>query len=167
MGRHTIEETSSSMRRFSRRAKIISGVFGASLALGTGVAVAAWLVTGSGTGSVSTQTINNLAVTTTGIGGLYPGASGTGNVTIWNTNGFPVSLTSDSITSDSPCYTVAIDSVAGQTLAVGSYQYSIGDGRRGGNLTITYTATMPATAGPSCSNVTLTPTVTVNGQVGA
>ena len=164
MGRHTSEETSSSMRRFSRRAKIISGVFGASLALGTGVAVAAWLVTGSGTGSVSTQTIQNLSIAVDGLGGFYPGSSQQTTARVSNPNGFPVTITSATATSDSPCYTITVDNPGpvGATVVALTRADRYVDNR----TTFTLTVTMPDTAGPSCSNVTLTPTVTVNGQVG-
>jgi len=168
MSKHAVVvEDGQRTKRIGRRLKIGAGIFGGMMAVGTGVAVAAWLVTGSGTGSVTTQSINPFDIQVGTVASLYPGASGQANVRVWNRHGFPVELKSATITSDSACYTVSIQDVTGLNLGVHNNYYSRYETQGGGFVDLTFTASMPATAGPECSAVTLTPTVTVNGQVGS
>jgi hypothetical protein len=54
MSKHAVVvEDGQRTKRMGRRLKVGAGIFGGMMAIGTGVAVAAWLVTGSGTGSGS------------------------------------------------------------------------------------------------------------------
>ncbi len=168
MSKHAVVvEDGQRTKRMGRRLKVGAGIFGGMMAIGTGVAVAAWLVTGSGTGAVSTQAIQNLGVAVDGIGGFYPGMSAQTTARISNPNGFPVTITSATATSDSPCYTISVDSPGpvGSVVIAGAYgdPYPPYDKR----LTFPLTITMPATADGTCAGVNFKPTVTVNGQVGS
>ena len=170
MSKHAVVvEDGQRTKRMGRRLKVGAGIFGGMMAIGTGVAVAAWLVTGSGTGAVSTQAIQNLGVAVDGIGGFYPGMSAQTTARISNPNGFPVTITSATATSDSPCYTIAVDSPGpiGSSVVAGAHvanpYYSTPDNRTNFTLTVT----MPATADATCASATFTPAVTVNGQVGS
>ena len=166
MSKHAAIHIESQGRRMSRRLKVGAGIFGAMMAVGTGVAVAAWLVTGSGTGSVSTQAIQNLGVAVDGIGGFYPGMSAQTTARISNPNGFPVTITSATATSDSPCYTIVVDSPGPIGSGVVAYARLFPNGADS-RTTFTLTVTMPATADATCASATFTPTVSVNGQVGS
>ena len=174
MSKHAVVvEDGQRTKRIGRRLKVGAGVFGGMMAIGTGVAVAAWLVTGSGTGSVSTQSIQNLGIAVDGIGNFYPGMSAQTTARISNPNGFPVTITSATATSDSPCYSISVDSpgpigssiVAGARASYynGSNNTVVPDTRTNFTLTVS----MPATADSTCASTTFTPTVTVNGQVGS
>ena len=174
MSKHAVVvEDGQRTKRMGRRLKVGAGIFGGMMAIGTGVAVAAWLVTGSGTGSVSTQAIQNLGVAVDGIGGFYPGMSAQTTARISNPNGFPVTITSATATSDSPCYTIAVDSPGpiGSSVVAGARALQYDDQHRlvaaESRTNFTLTVTMPATADSTCANAPFTPTVTVNGQVGS
>ena len=167
MSKHAVVEDGQRTKRIGRRLKVGAGIFGGMMAVGTGVAVAAWLVTGSGTGSVSTQSIQNLGVAVDGISGFYPGMSAQTTARISNPNNFPVTITSATATSDSPCYTIAVDSPGpiGSTVVAGARDYyHNGDPKQGIDSTtrtsFTLTVTMPATADATCASSTFTPTVT-------
>ena len=175
MSKHAVVvEDGQRTKRMGRRLKVGAGIFGGMMAIGTGVAVAAWLVTGSGTGSVSTQAIQNLGVAVDGIGGFYPGMSAQTTARISNPNGFPVTITSATATSDSPCYTIAVDSPGpiGSSVVAGArptyYNNNPSNGVASDTRTnFTLTVTMPATADATCASATFTPAVTVTGQVGS
>ena len=173
MSKHAVVvEDGQRTKRIGRRLKVGAGIFGGMMAIGTGVAVAAWLVTGSGTGSVSTQSIQNLGVAVDGIGNFYPGMSAQTTARVANPNGFPVSITSATATSDSPCYTITVDSPGpvGSVVVAGAHpsiRYYNGNVDPDNRTNFTLTVTMPATADATCASATFTPTVTVNGQVGS
>ena len=174
MSKHAVVvEDGQRTKRMGRRLKVGAGIFGGMMAIGTGVAVAAWLVTGSGTGSVSTQSIQNLVVSVDAVGSYYPGFSGQTTVRVGNPNGYPVALTSATVTSDSVCYSVSADPLPADAVVVagaGPSVYSYAFGRYLHNedrFAFMINIAMPATAGPECANTTFTPTVTVNGQVGS
>ncbi|SES25527.1 hypothetical protein [Lentzea albida] len=76
-----------------KRTAVIAAV--AALAVGGGVAYAAWTSTGSGSGSVgSTTSVNSTISPVNGAGGLYPGATVDFQVTISNPNDYPVAVSS-------------------------------------------------------------------------
>jgi hypothetical protein len=96
-------------RRFSRKFLLVTVVL--TLALAAGVAVAQWLVTGSGSGFAQAGTAGDIGTlelpATDGFTGddlLVPGASGDFVITINNPNSFPVNVTditgSGAVTSD-------------------------------------------------------------------
>ena len=149
MSKHAVVvEDGQRTKRIGRRLKVGAGIFGGMMAVGTGVAVAAWLVTGSGTGSVTTQSINPFTVQVGTVGSLYPGASGQANVRVWNMNGFPVDLKSATITSDSACYTVSIQDVSGNTVSVHNGRFSPFDWNGGGFVDLTYTCLLYTSPSP-------------------
>ena len=167
MSKHAVVvEDGQRTKRMGRRLKVGAGIFGGMMAIGTGVAVAAWLVTGSGTGSIGTQSIQNLSIAVDGVGGFYPGMSAQTTARIANPNGFPVTITSATATSDSPCYTIAVDSPGpiGSSVIAGA---PWGGGANDNRTIFRLTVTMPATADATCASATFKPTVTVNGQVGS
>ena len=75
-----------------KRTAVIAGV--AVLAVGGGVAYAAWSSTGSGSGSVGSTTSVNSAITPVSGSGLYPGVTVDFVVSIDNPNDYPVKVTS-------------------------------------------------------------------------
>jgi hypothetical protein len=77
--------------KFTKRIAVIGTV--AALAVGGGVAWAAWLATGGGTGSASAGSATELTATVTTVSGLYPGATANVTVTINNPNPYPVAVT--------------------------------------------------------------------------
>src|SRR5689334_4350805 len=81
-----------------KRTAVIAAV--AVVAIGGGVAYAAWSSSGSGSGTVSSTTSVNSTITpVNGAGGLFPGQTVAFSVTINNPNGYPVSVTSISASS--------------------------------------------------------------------
>ncbi len=75
-----------------KRTAVIAAV--AVLAVGGGVAYAAWSSTGTGTGTVTANGSVNSSITGNGGTGLYPGATDvTFTVTINNPNPYPVKVT--------------------------------------------------------------------------
>jgi hypothetical protein len=171
MSKHAVVvEDGQRTKRMGRRLKVGAGIFGGMMAIGTGVAVAAWLVTGSGTGSIGTQSIQNLTLDVDGVGGYFPGATGQAMVRVNNPNGYDVPLTSATAVSDSACYTVSIDPLPQGAVVVAyahiGYHPNLGGRYVDDRFTFLMNVAMPATAGPECANTTFTPTVTVNGKVG-
>lgn len=88
-------------------------------ALGMGVAFAAWLATGGGTGQAEAVTAQVLTATpnTPAAAGLYPGRTGANvYVKITNPNPYPVSVTS--ISQDGAITTVSGDSLCDASTGV-------------------------------------------------
>ena len=80
------------MRKISKRSAIVLGAAG--VVVVAGVAYAAWSSSGSGTGSVSSTTAVNSAITPGSSGSvLYPGGGTDFTVTIDNPNDYPVVVT--------------------------------------------------------------------------
>jgi hypothetical protein len=88
------------MRKISKRAAVIATT--ATLALGGGVAYAAWLVNGSGAATAtSASTVASLTTDALTVsGGLYPGAVRNVQVVVRNSNEFPVEITNISDTGE-------------------------------------------------------------------
>ncbi|GIJ51274.1 hypothetical protein Val02_81600 [Virgisporangium aliadipatigenens] len=113
------------MRKITKRVAVIGAV--SSLALGGGVAWAAWTVSGSGTGSAAAGSALELTATgNTGTTLLYPGATADLAFTVSNPNPFPVNVTSVTageapvITVDSGhsgCAATNVEFVTGAALA--------------------------------------------------
>ena len=82
-----------------KRSKKVTILVGLAVLLTAGVAVAAWLVNGTGPGAAKTATATNLTVTAgTAAGDLYPNfAGGDVFVHVQNDNNFPVQLTDATI----------------------------------------------------------------------
>lgn len=85
--------------RFSRRAKIVSGVLGVVLAGGVAYAVTDWIVglANNSSGQAQSATVSNLTIDAVASPSpsnlLYPGATGDVIVKITNPNHFPVTIT--------------------------------------------------------------------------
>jgi hypothetical protein len=84
------------MRKISKRAAIIGAV--TALAIGGGVAWAAWSITGTATATASSLEAQEVVVTGTAVG-LYPGGSVDMVLEYDNPNPFDVDITSATITS--------------------------------------------------------------------
>jgi len=173
MSKHAVVvEDGQRTKRIGRRLKVGAGIFGGMMAIGTGVAVAAWLVTGSGTGSVGTASIQNLGIAVDAVTGYYPGLSGQTTVRVSNPNGYPVALTSVNVTSEPACYVVTVDPLPANASVVAgaraaAWENSGNTWHADDRYSFPINISMPASSGPSCSATTFTPTVTVNGQVGS
>jgi hypothetical protein len=133
-----------------KRTAVIAGV--AVLAIGGGVAYAAWSSTGAGTGSAgSTTSVNSTISPVNGAGGLYPGATVSFQVTINNPNGYPVTVASISAGASQ----LTADGCAASTVTspAVSNQGTIAAGQSG---TYTLQATMNADAADNCKSQTFT-----------
>jgi hypothetical protein len=80
------------MRKISKRAAVIATT--ATLALGGGIAYAAWLAGGSGVATAKAASVADLTTDALSVtGGLYPGAVRNVQVVVRNSNEFPVEIT--------------------------------------------------------------------------
>ena len=75
-------------RRLAGRSATVAAV-AAVLTVG-GIAAANWAIDGEGTGTADATTVENLDVTLSADGALYPGATVDGTLTVTNDNPFPV-----------------------------------------------------------------------------
>ncbi|WP_439660554.1 hypothetical protein ACSHWB_02990 [Lentzea sp. HUAS TT2] len=131
-----------------KRTAVIAAV--AVLAVGGGVAYAAWSSTGSGSGSVaSTTSVNSVISPVSGAGGLYPGATVDFQVTITNPNPYRVAVTSISAGASA----LTEGGCAGGTVTSPAVS---NPGLIEANSTATYTlrATMNADAADNCKSQT-------------
>lgn len=134
-----------------KRTAVIAGV--AVVAIGGGVAYAAWSSSGSGPGQVgSTTNIDSAISPVSGAGGLYPGRTVSFEVTINNPNGYPVKVTSigagSSDVTSGGCAAGTVTSAA-----VSNPNGTIAAGKSG---TYTLQATMNADAADNCKSQTFT-----------
>jgi hypothetical protein len=148
----------------SRRARILTGGTAVFLIVGLGVAIAAWLVSGSGNGAAKAgelTTINVAAGTPTG--DLYPGGSGALELSVTNPNTLPLVITSVSangaITSDDGLCAgtnVTFTGVTGLSTALPV----------GGPTAVSLpgAVTMVVNADNACQGATFTIPVTVNAE---
>lgn len=122
------------------------------LAVGGGVAYAAWSSSGAGSGAVgSTQSLSSTISAVDGAGGLFPGRTVSFSVTIDNPNGYPVKVTSISAGSsaevggcgEGTVTSVALSNPAGTILPGESGTYVL-------------QATMNADAADACQNKSFT-----------
>lgn len=128
-------------------------VGGIALAGVAGIALAAFL--SSGTGSVEAASTTAVASTispTTAAGGLYPGATTTGTVTVNNPNAYPVIVTSitggtsNATTGNCPAGTVTSDALTNPSGTIAP----------GATRTYTLTARMIADPANTCQGQTFT-----------
>ncbi|MGW4210215.1 hypothetical protein ACWEIJ_19660 [Lentzea sp. NPDC004789] len=140
-----------------KRTAVIAAV--AVVAVGGGVAYAAWSSTGSGTGTVTSTTSANSAITPVSGSGLYPGVTVDVVVSIDNPNSYPVKVTSiadssSSVNGGCAAGTVTTSSTGTDFTPVvaahGSQQYTL-------------KAKMNADAAEACKSITFT--VPLNAQL--
>lgn len=100
--------------------KLLLVPLAAGVALGTGIAFAAWTSTGSGSGEAkSTTSVNSVIAPGTSAADLYPGAVMSVTVTVSNPNPYPVLVTSISAgSSDLVNSTSAAGSVTSDARAI-------------------------------------------------
>lgn len=131
-----------------KRTMIIAGV--AIVALGGGVAYAAWSSSGAGTGQVSAKGSVDSSITAGGGAGLFPGATDvTYTVSINNPNDYPVKVTGISAGSSKPQGQCAAGTVTSD--AVSNPAGTIAPGQ---SVVYTLKAKMAADADNSCQNLT-------------
>lgn len=132
-----------------KRTAVIAAV--AVLAVGGGVAYAAWSSTGSGSGVVASTTSANSTISpVAGAGGLYPGATVSFSVTINNPNSYPVTVTSISAGASQ----LTADGCAAGTVTSPAVSNPSGTIAAGQSGTYTLQATMNADATDSCKSQT-------------
>ena len=132
-----------------KRTAVIAGI--AIVAIGGGVAYAAWSSTGSGTGQVTANGSLNSDITANGGTGLYPGATDVSFVvTINNPNPYPVKVTkinAGSSLGDGNC-------AAGTVTSLEVVNPAGVITPNNGTLTYTLKASMAGDADNSCQNKT-------------
>ena len=129
-----------------KRTMVISAV--AVLAVGGGVAYAAWSSSGSGTGSAaSTTSVNSSITATDAAAGLFPGRTVAYTVTINNPNAYPVKVTSISAGSSNEVNGCAAGTVTSPAVT------NPGDVvAANGSAVYTLQATMNADASDACKS---------------
>lgn len=133
-----------------KRTAVIAAV--AVLAVGGGVAYAAWTSTGAGSGKVTSRTSVDSEITPVdGATGLYPGATVSFQVTITNPNDYPVAVSSISAGASA----LTQDGCAAGTVTSPAVS-DPGTIEARGTGTYTLQATMNADAANNCKSQTFT-----------
>ena len=109
---HTTSKRSWTGRLAGRTATIAA--VAAALTVG-GIAAASWNIAGSGSGAAEATTVENLTVSVSADGDLYPGAAVDATLTVTNNNPFPVLITAVTFSGD-----VVVGAPAGTCTAVNS-----------------------------------------------
>jgi hypothetical protein len=136
------------MRKISKRSAVVLGAAG--VVVLAGVAYAAWSSGGAGTGSVTSTTSVESAITPGSSGSaLYPGGGTNFTVTIDNPNNYPVVVTSISTGSSN-----AINGCAAGTVTSAVPEGTTGTIAAKGSGTYTLHATMSSTATDACKGQT-------------
>ncbi|WP_410586553.1 hypothetical protein [Amycolatopsis sp. lyj-23] len=136
------------MRNISKRSAVVLGAAG--VVLVAGVAYAAWSSSGAGTGSVTSTTSLNSAITPAGSGSaLYPGGGTDFTVTVNNPNDYPVVVTSISAGSSD-----AVNGCAAGTVTSAAPASTTGTIAAKGSGTYTLHAQMSSGATDACKGQT-------------
>lgn len=147
----------------TRGAVVLVGAAAATV-MATGVSYAVWSVTGSGTGTAGATTAQALSVSVPTVGGLHPGASLTGTLTISNPNPFPVGVSALSFTEPTvdaahpACTTSGVSFSSAATVQVPARV-----GSSDGTGTAPFTVAMSPASSDGCQGATFTATVTAAG----
>jgi hypothetical protein len=150
----------------SRSKKLVFGSVLAAIMLATGVAFAAWSVSGSG--NASTKAGHAVELTTsnaTPTGTLYPGVTSNATITVNNTNPFPVIFSiagNGAITSDKGA---ACDLVTGVSFT-GSSGHTLG-ANGSATITLTNAVTMSNASDTTCQDAVFTIPVALSGSSNA
>lgn len=153
-----------------RRSIKIGVAAAVALLLVGGVAIAAWLASGSGTGSAKAGSLVALQVNRdTAVADLYPGTlNGAVYVKVDNPNTFPVTVTSVTIPAGT------IDAVCGVSVNASGIgfefagQPTLAAGAVGVPIKVTNALTMSSSSATGCQGKDFSiPGVTVTGQVGS
>jgi hypothetical protein len=140
-----------------KRTAVIAAV--AVVAVGGGVAYAAWSSTGAGTGTVTSTTSADSAIAPVSGAGLYPGATVDVVVSIDNPNSYPVKVTSIANSSSNVNGGCAAGTVT--TTSTGTDFTPVI--AAGGHQQYTLKAKMNADAAEACKSITFT--VPLNAQL--
>jgi len=136
--------------------------------LGSGIAAAAWLVSGTGPAVSQAATAVNLTVTAgTPVASLYPGATGAVHAHVTNPNPFPVRLTGASFgavttapLSGKTCTASNVTTSGPLTLAT---PINMGAGENA-PVTVPGVLQMISTAADGCQGATFTVQMTLSGE---
>ncbi len=165
MGRdeHSVTQrwTAQAMRR--RALLIVGAVAALTVGLGGGAAFAYFTSHGSGTGSATTGTAQNVTITTnaTPAGLLQPNGTGDLVITATNPNNYSVQITSLTVGTVTGCTTPAVSLVTPST----SYlPFTIPANANAQRLVISGALTMGAGASSDCQNASLTVPLTATVQ---
>lgn len=132
-----------------KRTAVIAGI--AVLAIGGGVAYAAWSSTGAGSGTVGSKTsVASVITPVAGTTGLYPGGSVDFQVTISNPNDYPVKVTSIAAGASDE----TVDGCLAGTVTSAAVSNPTGTIDAGQSGTYTLQATMKADAADNCKSQT-------------
>jgi len=126
-----------------------------------GVAFATWIVSGEGSGPVSSASIQPLSVQLSGVDGLYPGATVDATALVSNPNPYPVVVDSVTPSSDSTCYTVVADPLPPGLSLDGADSTGVSSPR-----SLHVAVSMPSDAPASCSSGHYTWSLVVRASVG-
>lgn len=133
-----------------------------------GVAVAAWLSTGTGTGTAKAGSPKDLTVTKVALttGDLYPGSgNGTVYVNVKNNNSYPVTLTGATLTElSAPVECKVTVNSGGHFTVLAPTSIDAGDEAQIG---IPNALSMGLDAADTCKEVEFTVAATVNAQAGS
>lgn len=152
------------MRKLTKGAIAVGAA--TTLALGGGIAWAAWSSTGSGSGSATSTVSANSHITSDTTGNpLYPGASTTFTVKIDNPNSYPVVVTS--ISDGKSNATGAAGACAAGSVTSAAVTSPGGTIAAGGSATYTLTAHMDPNAPDACQGQTFTLPLTATLQSNA
>ncbi|WP_329789925.1 hypothetical protein V1227_37955 [Lentzea sp. DG1S-22] len=133
-----------------KRTAVIAAV--AVVAVGGGIAYAAWSSSGAGSGSVgSTAEVNSTISGVDGAGGLYPGHTVSFQVTINNPNDYPVKVTGISAGASA-----LVNGCAEGTVTSPAVTNPAGAIAPGATGTYTLQATMNTDAGDACKSQSFT-----------
>ncbi|MEV6824711.1 hypothetical protein [Amycolatopsis sp. NPDC051102] len=136
------------MRKISKRSAVVLGAAG--VVVLAGVAYAAWSSGGTGTGSVTSTTSVDSAITPGSSGSaLYPGGGTDFTVTIDNPNNYPVVVTAITAGSSN-----AVSGCAAGTVTSAVPSSTAGTIAAKGTNTYTLHATMSSTATDACKGQT-------------
>jgi len=155
------------LRRGTRRAPratrtrtiAISGAVAVALVV-AGVAFATWIVSGEGSGPVSSASIQPLSVDVAGVSNLYPGATLQSDVSVSNPNPYPVVVITIQGRADSDCYSTSPEQPpAGTTIPAAS---TSNGSTQAGKLDVKVDFSMPQTAPQTCAGQQYTGSVQVS-----
>jgi hypothetical protein len=149
------------IHRFGMRATVALVATGALLA--AGIAFAAWTATGSGSGYAkagTVQTLTTVDVSSSIVGDLYPGGTGTVSLKVHNPNAFPVTVTGVTFGAVSPSTcSVTVTSPSNVSFSVAANSDSTLQVYAGA-------AAMGTGAGDACQGQVFTVATTLSGTTG-
>ena len=152
------------LRRFTKRTTAVAVFLG--FLLSAGIAFAAWVASGSGSGTASAITPQTVTVTAhTGTADLFPGADGKVFFTLTNANPYSITYTSATVGTITSGDTgnCASSNVTGNTGLTG-LTLQVGASTTSGTLSIPAAVHMAHAAPNGCEGVAFTVALTLTGS---